>query len=69
MACSNPADGIDVRSVFVFLFFVGSELCDMLVAGSEEFYHLCVLVCWCDLETSTSTLPMPYFVFCTTDEE
>jgi hypothetical protein len=40
-------------SVFVVL-CVGSELYDVLITGSEEFYQLCVLVC--SLETSTARL-------------
>jgi len=58
--------------VFV-VFCVGSELCDTLITGSEEFYQLCVFVCVCvcvyDLETSTVRLPKLYLLFCATEKE
>jgi hypothetical protein len=44
VASSNPAEGLDVRFLFVVC-CVGSGLCDQLFTGSEEPYRLCVSNC------------------------
>jgi hypothetical protein len=46
---------------------VGSDLCDVLITRSEEFYRVCVCVCVCvskcDLETSKEA-PRPQYGCC-----
>ena len=48
---SNPAEGMDVRVLFV-MGCVGSGLCDGLITRSEETYDVCVDVILFGLETS-----------------
>ena len=48
---SNPAEGMDVRVLFV-MGCVGSGLCDGLITRSQETYDMCIDVISCDLETS-----------------
>jgi hypothetical protein len=42
IACSNPAEGMDVRllCLYVVLSFVGRVLCDGLITRSEESYRV-----------------------------
>ena len=48
-------------SVLSVVCYIGSSLCDGLIAGTEESYRLCVCVCLivCDLGTSTVRGPGP----------
>ena len=47
----NPAEGMDIGHLCV----VGSDLCDVLIARSEQPYR----VSMCDLESSTMRTPRP----------
>jgi hypothetical protein len=52
----NPAEGVNVRLLCLFVCCVGSGLCDALITSIEGSYRVCVCVCVClvvcDLETS-----------------
>jgi hypothetical protein len=43
IAGSNPAEGMDIRLLFVVC-FVGSGVCDGLITCPEESYRVCVCV-------------------------
>ena len=44
---SNPAGGMDVRSLVFVVCCVGSSLCDGLITPSEESYRECACVAKC----------------------
>jgi hypothetical protein len=44
IAGSSPAEGMDIRLLFVVR-FVGSGVCDGLIMRPEESYRVCVCVC------------------------
>ena len=46
IAGSNPAEGMDIRPLFVAC-CVGSGVCDGLITRPEESYRVCVCVCVC----------------------
>ena len=64
MAGSNPAEVMEVRLLFVVC-CVGSVLVPLL---SQQIPNsrVCLIVCVCDLETSTMRRPRPEAGFCTT---
>jgi hypothetical protein len=48
IAGSNPAEGMDVRLLCLFVVCcVGSGLWDWLITRSEEFFRVCVFLCLC----------------------
>jgi hypothetical protein len=57
-AHSNPAEGMDVRLLFV-VNSVGSDLCTGPKDRAEESYLVCVCVSVCDLDTSKRGRPRP----------
>ena len=44
---SNPADGMDVRSLVFVVCRVGSDLWDELITRLQEYYRVCLIVCVC----------------------
>ena len=47
IACSNPANGMDVYLLCLLCSCVASGFCDEMITRPEESYRVCVCVCVC----------------------
>jgi hypothetical protein len=65
------AEDMDNRRLCLLCVFIGSCLCDELIARSEESYPVFVCVCKtvCDLETSTVRCRRPDLNDCATERK